>query len=79
MESYYITFGQQSVFRDYYLLILATSDKEALRVAQEQFKHISMVYTEKEFIENNVVDSFPNGLLFFFNTKKNTIWRPAEY
>ncbi len=77
MTNYYITFGQQSVFRDYYLSIIAESDKEALRIAQEQFKYISMIYTEKEFIEDGTIDSFPSGLLFAFNAKKNTIWRPA--
>lgn len=77
MESYYVTFGQQSVFRDYYLSIIAESDKEALRIAQEQFKHISMIYTEKEFIEDEIVDNFPCGLLFGFNAKRNTVWRPA--
>ena len=78
MTTFYITFGQQSIFRDYYLQILAQTDKDALRLAEKQFKNVSMLYTEKEFIEDDVKSLFPQGILFDINMKSGVIWRPTE-
>jgi len=61
-KKYYATFGQQSLFKDFYIEIISPSYELSIRDAVLDFKNISMIYTETEFCAD-VKAMFPNGKL----------------
>jgi len=61
-KKYYATFGQQSLFKDFYIEIISPSYKMCLRDAVLDLKNISMIYMETEFCEQ-VKAMFPKGKL----------------
>lgn len=69
MNKYYITFGSQSIFRDYYVIAVSDSIDKVTTLANEQFKNVSMIYKEDEFISS----FFPKGILVTIDVLKNRI------
>lgn len=58
-DKYYITFGQQSTFRDHYIIVYAENEQVATKIAEDKYKFIAHCYKESEF----EVKYFPGGIL----------------
>ena len=62
IKKYYATFGQQSLFKNFYIEIISPNYEMSLRDAVLDFKNISMIYRETEFCAQ-VKAMFPKGKL----------------
>ena len=60
---YYVTFGQRSIFKDYFMKVYAKSEAEAIEKAEFHFKNISCAYSAKEFETEKHKRYYPDGLL----------------
>ena len=61
-KKYYATFGQQSLFKNFYIEIISPSYEMSLDAVLDFKRNISMIYTETEFCAH-VKAMFPNGKL----------------
>jgi hypothetical protein len=62
MDIFYITFGQQSALRNFYVEIIAPSQGAAFDIATLEFKHIAFIY---DLLHFNDADKkyYPEGCL----------------